>query len=82
VHVHEAALTEAGFLDDFFRSFLGRMVSLLFLVRKVPVASDLPPLRSAGAMDACGIEVTVSVVTVMPRSAVSAADLAELSDSF
>lgn len=50
------------FLLGRFFSFLGRIVSVLGLVLKVP---PVPSFTATGASECCGIEVTVSVSTVM-----------------
>jgi hypothetical protein len=50
------------FRDVFFFSFLGRIVSELGFVLRVPMA---PSFKATGANECCGIEVTVSVSTVM-----------------
>lgn len=57
----------------FLRSFLGLMVSLLALTRRVPLES-VRIFRSAAAIAACGIDVTVSVSTVIFLRAGSAKD--------
>lgn len=68
--------TEACFrVGAFRRSFLGRMVSVLGFNRTDPLGSPLPaPGRSTfpPVSDACGIELTVSVSTVMFSLAVLA----------
>lgn len=51
-----------GFLPVFFFSFLGRIVSVLGLARRVLFAPSFAPV---GAKETCGIDVTVSVSTVM-----------------
>jgi len=50
------------FRVGFFFSFFGRIVSLLGLVRKLPFVPCVP---TPGASATCGIDVTVSVSTVM-----------------
>lgn len=55
-------VTEGCFRVPFFFSFFGRIVSLLGLVRRLPFEPWTPP---PGATATCGIEVTISVSTVM-----------------
>lgn len=54
-------MTAACFRVDFFFSFLGRMVSELGFVRRLP----LEPCAALGPRTTFGIDVTVSVSTVM-----------------
>lgn len=57
-----------AFAEGFFRSFLGRIVSLLGFSRNVPLFSPRgPPDRSPALIADCGIDWTVSVSTVMLR---------------
>lgn len=68
-------LMEAGFRTCLLRSFLGRMVSLLGFMRRLPLASDHGWLiLSACVMVACGMEGMVSVSTVMFLEPTSAFD--------
>jgi hypothetical protein len=69
----EGALRVARFL-----SFLGRIVSVLGFMRREPPRSGLPRVeRSIVAICDCGIELTVSVSTVMFRVPSEARDLLE-----
>jgi hypothetical protein len=76
-HLPEAVLIEGALRAAFFRSFFGRMVSLLAFTRRVPAPASRPaPARSDGGPSAaCGMEDTVSVSTVMFSRAGSTPDL-------
>jgi hypothetical protein len=55
-------VSDGAFRDVFFFSFLGRIVSALCLARRLPLF-PAPPAPTPTAT--CGIELTVSVSTVM-----------------
>lgn len=82
-YIPDVLLIDGAFREAFFLPLLGRIVSLLALVRRVPPCSIRPDaIRSVGGPRVpCGMELMVSVSTVMFLAEASALGLKLFTDA-